>query len=79
MVYKKGCLYCHHIDGHGCHRGPVLSNIGQKLTRQDLTIRIMNGGYNMPSFAGSMSTEDLSHIVDFLLTRKEEGSTEPTQ
>ncbi|MCH2183273.1 MAG: cytochrome b N-terminal domain-containing protein [Mariniblastus sp.] len=79
LVYKKGCLYCHHIDGHGGHRGPVLSNIGQKLTRQDLTIRIMNGGYNMPSFAGSMSSEDLSHIVDFLLTRKEEDSTEPAQ
>ena len=69
LVHKKGCLYCHHIDGYGGHRGPVLSDIGQKLTREDITIRIMNGGYNMPSFAGSISSEDLSHIVDFLLSR----------
>lgn len=71
LVHKKGCLYCHHIDGYGGHRGPVLSDIGQKLTREDITIRIMNGGYNMPSFAGSISSTDLSHIVDFLLSRNQ--------
>ncbi|MDG2012316.1 MAG: c-type cytochrome, partial [Pirellulaceae bacterium] len=69
LVHQKGCLYCHHIDGYGGHRGPVLSDIGQKLTREDITIRIMNGGYNMPSFAGSLSSDDLSNIVDFLLSR----------
>ena len=69
LVHSKGCLYCHAIDGIGGHRGPDLSNIGEQLTREDLIIRINNGGYNMPSFAGSVNSEELSKIVDFLMTR----------
>ncbi|MEX0867968.1 MAG: cytochrome c, partial [Pirellulales bacterium] len=65
----KGCMYCHNIDGYGGHRGPELSSIGKQLTRQDIIIRINNGGYNMPSFAGSMTSEELSDICDFLQTR----------
>ncbi len=69
LVHTKGCMYCHNIDGYGGHRGPELSTIGKQLTRQDIIIRINNGGYNMPSFAGSMTSEELSDICDFLQTR----------
>lgn len=71
LMHSKGCLYCHNIDGIGGHRGPSLSEIGIKLTKQDMIIRINNGGYNMPSFAGSVSSHELSLIVEFLQTRKE--------
>ncbi|MCA9233954.1 MAG: cytochrome b N-terminal domain-containing protein [Planctomycetales bacterium] len=69
LVHAKGCLYCHAIEGFGGHRGPDLSNIGRQLTREDLIIRINNGGYNMPSYAASVNSEQLTQIVDFLLTR----------
>lgn len=74
LVHSKGCLYCHTIDGFGGHRGPDLSNIGEQLSRDDLIIRINNGGYNMPAFAGSLTAEQLSEILDFLQTRQEPDS-----
>jgi ubiquinol-cytochrome c reductase cytochrome b subunit len=69
LMHLKGCLYCHDIDGYGGHRGPELSDIGNLLTREDLIIRINNGGHNMPAFAPALSSEELSKIVDFLQTR----------
>jgi ubiquinol-cytochrome c reductase cytochrome b subunit len=69
LMHSKGCLYCHDIDGFGGHRGPELSRIGKELTRDELIIRINNGGYNMPSFAGSVTSGELSRIVQFLQSR----------
>lgn len=71
LLRQKGCLYCHDVDGYGGHRGPELSLIGDRLDRGELTIRITNGGYNMPAFAPSLTAVELDQIVEFLLTRKE--------
>ena len=40
-----------------------------------MIIRINNGGYNMPAFAGSISAEELIKLVDFLQTRREDAIT----
>ena len=67
---EKGCLYCHRIDGHGGMRGPDLSYIGDRLSSDELTWRIMNGGLNMPGFGGTLSNDELTDLVEFLKTRK---------
>ena len=71
MVFNKmACLSCHAIEGHGGKRGPDLTWIADRLTRDQLTLRIMNGVYNMPVFGRILSTEETENLLDFLSTRK---------
>lgn len=74
VFHSKGCLYCHRIDQYGGHRGPDLSTISDRLTPHQITLRIMNGGYNMPAFAGNMSPEELQLLLAFLHSRTAPGA-----
>jgi len=70
LFHSKGCLNCHLIEGEGGRRGPNLSRIGNLLDKDQLVIRISNGGTNMPSFAGTLKPNELEAIVIFLQSRK---------
>jgi ubiquinol-cytochrome c reductase cytochrome b subunit len=70
LFFDKACINCHQIAGQGGKRGPDLSLIAERLSRDDLIIRIVNGGTNMPPFGPSLKAEELSAIVSFLETRK---------
>ncbi|MGA9190416.1 MAG: cytochrome b N-terminal domain-containing protein [Anaerolineales bacterium] len=69
LFYVKGCQFCHTVNGKGGQRGPDLSDVGSRLSKQQITLRILNGGTNMPSYAATMSPGALNLLVDFLSSR----------
>lgn len=70
LFYIRGCQYCHRINGHGGKKGPNLSHVGHSLSVQQLKVRIVNGGEDMPAYGGILSKSELHAIVQFLKTRK---------
>ncbi len=74
LFYDKGCEFCHTVDGQGGARGPNLSDVATRLTVNDIKIRILNGGGNMPSFAGLLTREDLNDLISFLESRVQQST-----
>ncbi|HVU94267.1 MAG TPA: cytochrome b N-terminal domain-containing protein [Puia sp.] len=70
LFYRKACLYCHKIEGQGGDTGPDLSAVARRLTADELKLRLVNGGRNMPAYGGLMTNDELKALVEFLQTRK---------
>ena len=71
LYNKKGCEACHNLAGYGGNYGPDLTFVADRLTREQLIIRILNGGGGMPAYAGTISPEELNALIAFLETRRE--------
>ncbi len=69
LFAERGCIYCHSIAGHGGHRGPDLTTVANRLTEQQMIIRVVNGGYNMPGYGSILNSTELSQVVSFLQSR----------
>jgi ubiquinol-cytochrome c reductase cytochrome b subunit len=67
---QRGCINCHTIAGVGGERGPDLTQVGARLTPEELTWRILNGGRNMPAYGTALTPDEVSALVEFLSTRR---------
>jgi len=70
LFESKACLNCHLVQDHGGRRGPNLTYVADKLTKADMTIRIVNGGVNMPAYGATLKPEEINDLLAFLESRK---------
>ncbi len=73
---NKQCRNCHALEGIGGTRGPDLTEVGMKLTREQLIDQVSNGtpgGGNMPAYGKQMKPAEMKVLVDFLVSLRPQG------
>jgi ubiquinol-cytochrome c reductase cytochrome b subunit len=70
IFQTRGCINCHVIAGTGGQRGPDLTTVGDRLSRDQLTSRILIGGLNMPAYGGTLQPDELDALVAFLSAQR---------
>ena len=76
MFQNKNCRNCHALEGVGGRRGPDLTPVGMRLTRDQLIDQVSNGtpgGGNMPAYGKQMSPAEMTALVEFLVSLRPEG------
>jgi ubiquinol-cytochrome c reductase cytochrome b subunit len=78
----KNCRNCHVLEGTGGRRGPDLTTVGSRLSRNQLIDQISNGtpggvglpgGGNMPAYGKQLSPAEMTVLVDFLVSLRPDG------
>jgi ubiquinol-cytochrome c reductase cytochrome b subunit len=78
----KNCRNCHILGGSGGRRGPDLTTVGSRLSRNQLIDQISNGtpgrvglpgGGNMPAYGKQLTPAEMTVLVDFLVSLRREG------
>jgi ubiquinol-cytochrome c reductase cytochrome b subunit len=76
MLQNKNCRNCHALEGLGGRRGPDLTAVGARLTRDQLIDQISNGtpgGGNMPAYGAQVRPAEMTALVDFLVGLRPKG------
>jgi ubiquinol-cytochrome c reductase cytochrome b subunit len=69
LFQNKTCRNCHALEGVGGQRGPDLTAVGTRLTRDQLIDQVSNGtpgGGNMPAYGQQISPAEMTALVAFL-------------
>ncbi len=65
LFYAKACEYCHEGNKYGGKTGPDLTDVGNRLSDQEITICIVNGANNMPAFGEILTKDELNKLTVF--------------
>lgn len=82
LFHDKRCESCHMVAGYGGLRGPNLNRVADRLNDSQMEWRILNGGHNMPAFAGILHPQQVNDLLSFLHKRDipagtQVGTTQP--
>ena len=72
----KDCRNCHALEGKGGRRGPDLTEVGMRLTRNQIIGQVSNGtpgGGLMPAYGHEMPDADMTALADFLVSLRPPG------
>jgi ubiquinol-cytochrome c reductase cytochrome b subunit len=76
VLQHKQCRNCHALEGVGGRRGPDLSGVGTRLSRDQLIDQISNGtpgGGDMPAYGKQIRPAEMTALVDFLVSLRPPG------
>ncbi|AZN39963.1 c-type cytochrome [Paenibacillus albus] len=68
-VFKSNCVSCHAADLSG-GMGPNLQKIGAKLSVDEISTRIHQGGGGMPAFQGQLTDAEITNLAGWLKTKQ---------
>jgi len=68
VLQEKQCRNCHSLGGLGGLRGPALDSIATRMTEDQTTRQVLQGGGNMPSYGNALNPAETTALVRFLLT-----------
>ena len=63
LFHDKGCEFCHQVEGYGGRRGPDLSDVAARMTPDQITARITNGGPNMPAYVRTLTPVEVRSLM----------------
>lgn len=63
---QSGCAHCHTIRSSGGHKGPDLSGVGRRLTKDQMQHQILNGSKLMPPFAEDLEDSEVADLLAYL-------------
>jgi ubiquinol-cytochrome c reductase cytochrome b subunit len=75
IFQNKNCRNCHALEGSGGKRGPDLTTVGMRLTRDQLIDQVSNGtpgGGNMPAYGKQVSPAEMTALAEFLTNLRPE-------
>jgi ubiquinol-cytochrome c reductase cytochrome b subunit len=76
VLQNKNCRNCHALEAVGGKRGPDLTSVGTRLTRDQLIDQVSNGtpgGGNMPAYGKQMRPAEMTALVEFLVSLRPPG------
>jgi ubiquinol-cytochrome c reductase cytochrome b subunit len=68
VLQSKQCRNCHSLGGEGGLRGPALDGVATRLTADQLTRQVIQGGGNMPAYGKNVSPQEVTALVAFMQT-----------
>jgi hypothetical protein len=57
-------------EADGGHREPDLSAVTNRLSKEQMILKIANGGRNMPLYAANLVPAEIDALIAFLQARK---------